>query len=115
MDKRCAMHSSDSQSKGGCCVSGRVHEQGPQGADEGVSLLVSGSPCNPFSTKRAKRFSNGSVSAHSMTATTMQSVIDSYVKFEPRAGITEQVKGFGMRYSPEDPTTPLAEFLILVV
>ena len=80
----------------------------------GVSLGVTGSPCNPFSTFRTKRFADGSVSAHSMTDTTMASVIRFYQKFEPRAGITEQVKGFGMRTSSEDKTTPLNLSLCLV-
>ena len=80
----------------------------------GVSLGVTGSPCNPFSTFRTKRFADGSVSAHSMTDTTMASVIRFYQKFEPRAGNTEQVKGFGMRTSSEDKTTPLNLSLCLV-
>ena len=81
----------------------------------GVSLGVTGSPCNPFSTFRTKRFADGSVSAHAMTDTTMASVIQFYQKFEPRAGITEQVKGFGMRTSSEDKTSPLNLFLCLIL
>lgn len=41
-----------------------------------------------------------------MTETTMDSVVKFYMTFEPHAGITEQVKGFGMRSSSSDATTP---------
>ena len=82
---------------------------------QGVSLGVTGSPCNPFSTARTKRFADGSVAGHSMTQTTMGSVLDFYQRFEPRAGITEQVKGFGMRVSSTNSETPLEQFLSYIL
>ena len=72
----------------------------------GVGLAVTGSPCNPYSTKRAKRFSSGNIAAHSMHGTTLTSVVEMYQEVEPRAGITEQVQGFCMSTSSEDTTTP---------
>ena len=77
----------------------------------GISLGITGSPCNPFSTARTKRFADGSVVEHSMTQTTMASVVGFYKQFEPRAGITEQVKGFGMKVSSAVSETPLNQFL----
>lgn len=88
-----------------------LHEssQGCQCCCDGASptLGVTGSPCNPYSTRRAKRFCDDSISAHSMTSITMDSVIKFYTKYEPHTGITEQVTGFGMRTSRSVETSPL--------
>ena len=78
-------------------------------ADPDVHIGVTGSPCNPYSTQRCKRFADDSVASHSMTTTTMDSVIAFYKKFEPKVGVTEQVKGFDMRESSSDPTTPCSK------
>lgn len=102
-NQRCTLHSGDLTCQ--CSYVGN----GP-GAEE-ISMLVTGSPCNPFSTKRNKRFHDGSVVAHPMSRTTMRSVVLTYTKYEPRVGITEQVRGFGMRYSAHEEATPLSEFL----
>ena len=72
----------------------------------GVSLAVMGSPCNPYSTKRSKRFADGNVAEHSMNRTTQGSIVDLYLQFEPRVGVTEQVKGFQMRTSDQDEASP---------
>ena len=85
-----------------CCVNPR---------EDNISLGVTGSPCNPFSTQRTKRFADGSISSHAMSDTTMESVIGFYTKWEPHAGITEQVSGFCMRTSHSDPETPLQKSL----
>lgn len=84
---------------------------GEAASEHGISLGITGSPCNPFSTARTKRFADGSVVEHSMTQTTMASVVGFYKKFEPRAGITEQVKGFGMKVSSTISQTPMEQFL----
>ena len=78
--------------------------------DMSVSLGITGSPCNPFSVARAKRFSDGSVKGHRMTETTMASVLSFYMKWEPKAGITEQVRGFDMKTSQNDLETPMHKF-----
>ena len=102
----CVWHQGQQQP---CACLGVVEELVERG--DGISLGVTGSPCNPFSTIRTKRFHDGSVVDHSMTLTTMDSVVQFYKKFEPRCGITEQVKGFGMRLSSSVSTTPLDMFL----
>ena len=78
-----------------------------------VHLAVTGSPCNPFSTLRTKRFVDGAA-CHSMYNTTSQSVIQFYTLFEPHVGITEQVKGFDMASSPHDTETPLQKSFCIV-
>ena len=100
-EKPCSLH----PAVRGCC---------PCAANQSISLGVTGSPCNPYSTRRCKRFSDESIKNHAMTNTTMCSVIDFYKKWEPRAGITEQVKGFGMRMSSSDPTTPCEKLLVSI-
>lgn len=77
---------------------------GPCKPSEGQSpdLLLSGSPCDPFSCQRAKRFSDGaektSVEDHSQFDVTMDQVVQLYTKWEPILGIFEQVAGFGMPF-----------------
>lgn len=77
----------------------------------GVNLLVTGSPCNPFSTRRAKRFADGNVASHCLSEVTFESVVQSYVMLEPKTGVTEQVKGFDQRISSSNPETPLDQRL----
>ncbi|CAE7942569.1 unnamed protein product [Symbiodinium necroappetens] len=77
----------------------------------GISLALTGSPCNPFSKQRAKRFRDQSVQHHRMTETTMSGVVGLYLKWEPRAAIMEQVRGFDMQTSQADVTTPATKFL----
>ena len=78
----------------------------------GVSVGITGSPCNPYSTRRAKRFRDGNVASHSMNTTTMNSVVSFYKQYEPRLGITEQVMGFGMAMSSTDSSTPIQQPLV---
>ena len=77
-----------------------------------INLGVTGSPCNPYSVQRAKRFHDGNVTQHSMNAITMRSVIEFYCTFEPKTGVTEQVRGFVMRSSTNDATTPCDRLLV---
>lgn len=91
--------------RGPCVRHPNCHECLPRKLE--VSLGVTGSPCNPYSTQRCKRFSDGGVASHSMDSTTMTSVIQFYVTWEPHAAVTEQVRGFGMRTSAQDPEPPL--------
>ena len=76
-----------------------------------TSLGVTGSPCNPYSTQRCKRFQDGDVAAHTMHNTTIRDVVSYYQVFQPHAGITEQVKGFGMATSSQDSESPLQKLL----
>ena len=79
-----------------------------------IHLAVTGSPCNPFSSYRTKRFHDGA-SSHSMYSTTAEDVISFYRQFEPHVGITEQVKGFDMATSKEDPETPMQKPLCSIL
>ena len=72
---------------------------------------VTGSPCNPFSCQRTKRFATGNVASHVDFDTTMTSVVDFYSTVEPKLGITEQVMGFEKPFSSSDDRTPLNVFL----
>lgn len=72
-----------------------------------VDLLVTGSPCNPFSQQSSKRFANGHVKGHDLFDVTMKSVLSSYEKFNPKVGVMEQVKGFEMPFEKNGSETPL--------
>ncbi|CAE7828977.1 unnamed protein product [Symbiodinium sp. CCMP2456] len=87
------------------CEHCRIDAQG------GISLALTGSPCNPFSRQRAKRFRDESVLKHLMTETTMSGVVGLFRKWEPRAAIMEQVRGFDMKTSQSDLETPVTKFL----
>ena len=75
-----------------------------------IHLAVTGSPCNPFSTYRAKRFVDGAM-CHSMYKTTGEDVVSFYCKYEPHVSVTEQVKGFGMATSSSDEESPMEKLL----
>lgn len=98
--KPCCYHKDNSM---GCAIDRDVE----------VSLAVTGSPCNPYSTQRSKRFFDGSVVGHHLNDTTMESVVSLYNQYEPHVGITEQVRGFNMVYSGNCTTTPMEVFLSL--
>ena len=71
-----------------------------------IDLMVTGSPCDPFSVQRAKRWCNGSVKSHEDYSVTMSAVLQMYTKYEPHVGIFEQVKGFTMPLVAGGTTTP---------
>ena len=72
----------------------------------GIDLLVSGSPCDPFSCQRSKRFVEGDVKAHSQYDVTMEHIIGLYKKYAPSVGIFEQVMGFLKPLSTATKETP---------
>ena len=76
-----------------------------------VDIGVAGSPCNPFSTQRSKRYVTGDVAAHESFEVTMVSVIGFYRTIEPKLGVTEQVAGFDQPFSHEQRATPLQMLL----
>ena len=76
-----------------------------------VDVGVTGSPCNPFSTQRSKRFQDGDVASHKFFETTMVSIIRFYEVLEPRLGITEQVCGFDQPFTSGNSATPLQMLL----
>lgn len=71
-----------------------------------VAILFTGSPCDPFSTQRSKRFVSGNVKDHSQFDVTMEKVIQLYVQYEPEKGVLEQVWGFTLPFAADDPETP---------
>ena len=75
---------------------------GGRKACRGCDLMIAGSPCNPFSVYRAKRFSSGNVKNHVSFSVTMGSIIDMFQLFEPHVAVLEQVMGF---LYPIDTTT----------
>ena len=80
-------------------------------ATQVTDLLVTGSPCNPFSTMRCKRFENGDVVDHSKYGLTESVVTGLYRTLCPKVGVTEQVEGFDRPFSTSNPDTPLAKLL----
>ena len=79
-------------------------EDGGQGP---ITLLISGSPCDPFSVNRmGKRWAPGDIQAHTSYDVTMESVIKVYSKYSPVVGVMEQVAGFTMPFSQANPETP---------
>ena len=75
-------------------------------AGQEVEFLFSGSPCNPFSCQRTKRFSLEVVEGHERFSVTMRSVLELYVRNQPRVGIFEQVIGFTQPFVSGGVETP---------
>ncbi|CAE7797898.1 unnamed protein product [Symbiodinium sp. CCMP2456] len=71
-----------------------------------VDILVTGSPCDPFSKYRYKRFSDGSVKHHADYQTTMTTVVTLYQTYQPNVAIMEQVMGFLMPLQTGSKETP---------
>ena len=76
-----------------------------------TDLLVTGSPCNPFSTQRCKRYQTGDVLEHSKFSLTESIVTGLYQTLCPKIGVTEQVEGFERPFSTGNSDTPLAQLL----
>ena len=93
-DNACCLHP-----EAGSCAALTKHDT--------VDLLVTGSPCDPFSVQRTKRFRHDDVKSHPDFDTTMTSVVAMYQKYEPKVGVLEQVKGFSMPFHSGSPGTPL--------
>ena len=77
----------------------------------GITIMFTGSPCDPFSKQRYKRFADGSVKNHADFLTTFRDVVQMYQKCQPMMGILEQVQGFLSPISSTDPTTPFDQLL----
>ncbi|CAE7032837.1 unnamed protein product [Symbiodinium sp. CCMP2592] len=76
-----------------------------------VDLLVCGSPCNPFSRMRGKRFHQDSVMSHKSYATTFVDVFKAFEAFEPKTAVMEQTAGFGLPFDCSTSETPLQRFI----
>ena len=71
-----------------------------------VSVLVVGSPCDPFSVLRNKRFVDGNVKSHASFETTFTHVVQLVKKYHPYVAIFEQVMGFDMPFTSGSKETP---------
>ncbi|CAE7297347.1 unnamed protein product, partial [Symbiodinium sp. CCMP2592] len=76
---------------------------------EGVDLLIAGSPCDPFSKMRAKRFVSGSLKKHVSYGLTMDAMVASFLCHRPKIAIMEQVAGFTMTSEAEEAVQPVPE------
>ena len=75
---------------------------------ESVDLACFGTPCDPYSRQRPKRWVDGSVKAHEDYGTTFQASVNLLKAYEPKVAIMEQVDGFDMKYGGDDDATPLS-------
>lgn len=82
------------------------HDRDSGNFSEEIDLMMSGSPCTPFSTQRAKRFVHGDIADHRDFATTMQTVLSMYKNNEPKIGLFEQVMGFCRPMSSVEKESP---------
>lgn len=78
-----------------------------------VDLLLAGSPCDPYSIQRAKRFKPGAVLDHGLCGVTMDKVVNMFRVFEPKVGVLEQVRGFEMPLEQGSAESPCERFLQL--
>lgn len=78
-----------------------------------VDILLSGSPCDPFSMQRSKRFGDDSVKTHYQFEVSMKQVIDLYIVYEPLKMVFEQVMGFTMPFEKGGQSTPKEMFPVL--
>ena len=86
----------------GCCSESLL----PRGA---TSMMITGSPCDPYSSQRCKRYLDGSVVGHQDFQTTFSSVVAALKKYEPVTSVFEQVMGFTHPFvagQPDDTDTP---------
>ncbi len=78
---------------------------------DGVDMLMTGSPCNPYSIQRQKRFASDSVQFHHQFAVTDTYTIKLVTAYEPKKWVFEQVMGFTMPFSTGTKETPKQRFL----
>ena len=71
-----------------------------------AQLAVLGTPCNPYSKGRVKRWADDSVKSHVSYDTTFKDTYAFLQCAEPRIAILEQVDGFLLRFSSTDAQTP---------
>ena len=71
-----------------------------------VHVMITGSPCDPFSVQRCKRFRAGNVKEHCDFKVTMESIVKMYEKYTPAIGVMEQVLGFVKPFEQGGQVTP---------
>lgn len=92
----------DSQVAGGICCCLHSHTKGVgqvrgcRGVckvDAGADVFVTGLPCKPYSTQRAKRYAHGSVKEHENYKTMFVDFFNWLDVHDPKSGIVENVRG----------------------
>ena len=78
-----------------------------------IDLLVAGSPCDPYSVIRQKRFSDGNAKRHRDYNATMSSVTAMLQKYGPKVAVLEQVLGFNMPFEAKGVDTPYTRPVVL--
>lgn len=80
----------------------------PEGDLQGhdVDVFFTGSPCNPFSSQRSKRYSTGDVVNHPLYSITSSEVVKLLLRFEPKKILLEQVWGFAQPFEKGGSETP---------
>ena len=74
---------------------------------ESPDIGILGTPCHPYSTQRSNRWAEGSVEKHAEFDVSMKQFLAWLEKFEPKAQIFEQVKGFEKPFHTNTTETPL--------
>ena len=69
-------------------------------------LLCMGTPCDPFSKTRPKRWLDGSVKQHFDYNVTFKDSYNTLMTYKPRLVIMEQVDGFDLPYCSGDSESP---------
>ena len=82
---------------GGCCEM------------EVCDLAVFGTPCNPFSDMRVKRYRDGSVVQHPLADVTFRDARNMLVHGQHKSLVMEQVAGFDKPFKAGDARTPLRQ------
>ena len=96
------------QLKGEPCSS--HHHEGSLGCsvDRDCHLLVMGTPCNPFSQMRSKRYHPESVMQHTLTERTFGDAYEMLEMVRPVSAVLEQSEGFAKPISTKTKETPLS-------
>ena len=75
--------------------------------DKECHLLILGTPCNPFSTQRQKRFRPGSIMEHELSTHTFKDSYRMLSKVYPVNCVFEQTEGFDKPFDSTTTETPL--------
>lgn len=94
------------QQEGKTCVA-HTDGGGPCPVVADVQYMILGTPCNPFSVQRPKRFLDGSVREHSMYEQTFKDAFEHLRVFQPLTVTMEQTGGFDLPESKSVSTTPM--------
>ena len=70
-------------------------------------LMVFGTPCQPYSTQRQKRWNEDSVMNHDLAARTFTDAYDLLAYFQPVSAVMEQTQGFDLPLYKGASETPM--------